>query len=134
MSFKFFKHGKEISAPRRISWRFKGHSQIFESAPEKLDINRSFWRQKLGLAHGAEIQILADNFDIEIKQDDATNIPLPTDHTPDIAIDNGPDLESPLSETPEDTVDSTKHKSKRKTTELPDVSPLVAYTDDTIND
>jgi hypothetical protein len=132
MSFKFFKNGREITAPRRISWRFKGHSQIFESAPEKLDINRNFWRQKLCIAAGTEIQILADNFDI--KQDDATNISIPTDHTPHIAIDNGPDLESSIPETSEDTVDSPKRKYNRKTTELPDVSSESPDTDSSINE
>ena len=127
MSFKFFKNGREITAPRRISWRFKGHSQVFESAPEKLDINRNFWRQKLGIPAGTEIQILADNFDI--KQDDATNISIPTDHTPHIAIDNRPDLESSIPETSEDTVDSPKRKYKRKTTELSDVSSESPDTD-----
>jgi hypothetical protein len=132
MSFKFFKHGKEISAPRRISWRFKGHSQVFESAPEKLDINRNFWRQKLGIAAGTEIQILADNFDI--KQDDATNISLPTDHTSHIAIDNGPDLEPSIPETSEDTVDSPKRKYNRKTTELPSLSSELDNTDSSSNE
>jgi hypothetical protein len=132
MSFKFFKNGKEISAPRRISWRFQGHSQVFESAPEKLDINRNFWRRKLDIPEGTEIQILADNFDI--KQDDATNISLPTDHTPHIAIDNRPDLEPSIPETSEDTVDTPKRKYNRKTTELPDVSSELDNTDSSINE
>jgi hypothetical protein len=128
MSFKFFKNGKEISAPRRISWRFQGHSQVFESAPEKLDINRNFWRRKLDIPEGTGIQILADGFEIE-QENNATAIPLPTDHTPHIAIDNGPDLESSVPQTSEDTVDSPKRKYNRKTTELSDVSSESPDTD-----
>jgi hypothetical protein len=128
MSFKFFKNGKEISAPRRISWRFSGYSQVFESAPEKLDVNRSFWRRKLGIPEGTGIQILADGFEIE-QENNATAIPLPTDHTPDIAIDNGPDLESSVPQTSEDTVDTPKRKYNRKTTELPSMSSELDNTD-----
>jgi len=131
--FKFFKNGKEISAPRRIQWRFKGYTQVFESAPEKLDINRNFWRRKLGIAPETEIQILADGFEIQ-QENDATAIPLPTDHTADLAIDNGSDLESSVPETSEDTVDTPKRKYKRKTTELPDLSTELDNTGDSIDE
>ncbi len=47
MSFKFFKNGKEITAPRRIKWYFDiMPNSIFESAPDKVETNANFWRKK----------------------------------------------------------------------------------------
>jgi hypothetical protein len=129
MSFQFFKNGREISAPRRIKWRFKGHNQVFESNPEKLDINANFWRKKLGIPAETGIQIYEDDF--EIRQEDATNIPLPTPDPAGITQYDGTVTEPSVPEASEDTVDSPKRKYKRKADELSDVSPNVDNTDNT---
>jgi hypothetical protein len=129
MSFQFFKNGREISAPRRIKWRFKGHSQIFESAPDKLDINRNFWRQKLGIAAGTEIQIYEDGF--EIKQENATNIPIPTPDPAGIAQYDGTVTEPSVPEASEDTVNTPKRKTRRQAAELSDLPTELDNTDNT---
>lgn len=132
MSFKFFKNGREITAPRRIKWRFKGHNQVFESNPEKLDINANFWRRKLGIPADTGIQIYEDDF--EIRQEDATNIPLPTPDLAGIAQYDGTVTEPSVPQASEDTVDPPKRKTRRKATELPDVPPLMDNTDNTLDE
>lgn len=129
MSFQFFKNGREISAPRRIKWRFKGHNQVFESNPEKLDVNANFWRKKLDIPAETGIQIYEDGF--EIKQDDATNIPLPTPDTTDITQYDGTVTESSVPEASEDTVDTSKRKTRRKAAELSDLPTELDNTDST---
>jgi hypothetical protein len=129
MAFQFFKNGREITAPRTIKWRFAGYEQVFESRPEKLDINVNFWRRKLGVPAEIGIQIAEEGF--ELKQDDATNIPIPTPDTANIPVDNGTVTEPSVSQDLEDTVDTPKRKYKRKADELSDVSPDVDNTDNT---
>lgn len=129
MSFQFFKNGREISAPRRIKWRFKGHNQVFESNPEKLDVNANFWRKKLDIPAETGIQIYEDGF--EIKQDDATNIPLPTPDITDITQYDGTVTEPSVPEASEDTVDTSKRKTRRKAAELSDLPTELDNTDST---
>ena len=129
MAFQFFKNGREITAPRTIKWRFQGYEQVFESRPEKLDINVNFWRRKLAVPAEIGIQIYEDDF--EIKQKDATNISIPTPDTANIPVDNGTVTEPSVSQDLEDTVDTPKRKYKRKADELSDVSPDVDNTDNT---
>lgn len=129
MSFQFFKNGVEISAPRRIKWRFQGHDQVFESNPEKIDINANFWRKKLGIPAETGIQIYEDGF--EIKQEDATNIPLPTPDPADIAQYDGTVTEPSVPEASEDTVDSPKRKTRRQAAELSDLPTELDNTDNT---
>ena len=129
MSFQFFKNGVEISAPRRIKWRFQGHDQVFESHPEKIDINANFWRKKLGIPAETGIQIYEDGF--EIKQEDATNIPLPTPDPADIAQYDGTVTEPSVPETSENTVDTPKRKTRRQAAELSDLPTELDNTDNT---
>ena len=129
MSFQFFKNGVEISAPRRIKWRFQGHDQVFESHPEKIDINANFWRKKLGIPAETGIQIYEDGF--EIKQEDATNIPLPTPDPADITQYDGTVTEPSVPEASEDTVDTPKRKTRRQAAELSDVPTELDNTDNT---
>lgn len=138
MSFKFFKNGKEISAPRRISWRFEGHSQVFESAPDKLYVNAAFWKRKLDLPADTEVRLIEKDYELEtyntkIKTDDTTH-GFSTHNSSDSTSNHGTALESPVPEALEDTVDSTKRKHKRKADELPDVSSLLADSADAVND
>ena len=132
MAFQFFKNGREITAPRTIKWRFAGYEQVFESRPEKLDINVNFWRRKLAVPAEIGIQIAEEGF--ELKQDDATNIPIPTPDTADITQYNRAVIESNLPQASEDTVDPPKRKYKRKADELSDVSPDVDNTDSSIDE
>ena len=129
MSFQFFKNGVEISAPRRIKWRFQGHDQVFESHPEKIDINANFWRKKLGIPAETGIQIYEDGF--EIKQEDATNIPLPTPDPADITQYDGTVTEPSVPEASEDTVDTNRKRTKRKAAELSDLPTELDNTDST---
>ena len=129
MSFQFFKNGVEISAPRRIKWRFQGHDQVFESHPEKLDVNANFWRKKLDIPADTGIQIYEDGF--EIKQEDATNIPIPTPDPADIAQYDGTVTEPSVPEASEDTVDPPKRKTRRQAAELSDVPTELDNTDNT---
>ena len=131
MSFQFFKNGVEITAPRRIKWRFVGHSQVFESNPEKLDINANFWRRKLDIPAETGIQIYEEGFEIQSKEEkqNGTNSELPTHNAADIPSGPGPDFKPSVSETLESSDDTNKRKTRRKTSELSDVSPLVDNTD-----
>lgn len=129
MAFQFFKNGREITAPRTIKWRFAGYEQVFESRPEKLDINVNFWRRKLGVPAEIGIQIYEDDF--EIKQKDATNISIPTPDTANIPVDNGTVTEPSVPETSENTVDTPKRKTRRQAAELSDVPTELDNTDNT---
>jgi hypothetical protein len=129
--FKFYRNGKEITPPKRIKWHFAGKPDaIFESAPEKLEINASFWRKKLEVSADAEIVFVkSDQWTMDlpkitpILEDECTTTTATTTNQPDSGIDNdGTDSEFSVSEEPEATVYTTKPKSKRKATKLPDVS------------
>jgi hypothetical protein len=129
MAFQFFKNGREITAPRTIKWRFAGYEQVFESRPEKLDINVNFWRRKLGVPAEIGIQIYEDDF--EIKQKDATNISIPTPDTANIPVDNGAVTEPSVSQDLEDTVDTPKRRSRKKASDLSSLSSDVDNSTDT---
>ena len=129
MAFQFFKNGREITAPRTIKWRFAGYEQVFESRPEKLDINVNFWRRKLAVPAEIGIQIYEDDF--EIKQKDATNISIPTPDTANIPVDNGAVTEPSVSQDLEDTVDTPKRRSRKKASDLSSLSSDVDNSTDT---
>jgi hypothetical protein len=126
--FKFFKNGKEVQPPRRITWHFKGHaSSKFESAPEKLEINANFWRKKLGISADTEIIFVEnDGYSLEvptakITQEDDTITGSTTNNTDDIVSDNGTHPESSISEDPKTAVDLTKPKSRKKAVDVSDM-------------
>jgi hypothetical protein len=134
MSFQFFKNGVEISAPRRIKWRFQGHDQVFESNPEKIDINANFWRKKLGISSEVGIQIYEEGFEIKQQEEHDTTNQFPGNHNDNSPVHNGSDLEPSISEAPEATDDTSKRKTRRKTSELSDVSPELDNTDSSIDE
>jgi len=131
MAFKFFKNGVEVTAPKRITWAFdEKPDSRFESAPEKLEINVSFWRKKLNLDKDATITILpTDGYEFELptaeitkEEDDTTATPTAVDNSSDITSDNWTDPESGLPQITEDIIDTPKRGAKRKAVDVSDVS------------
>jgi len=129
--FKFYRNGKEITAPRRIKWFFAGKpDSIFESDPEKLQTNANFWRKKLEVAQDAEIVFVqTDEWTMDlpkitpILEDECTTTATTTTNKPDSGIDNdGTDSEFSVSEDADATVYTAKPKAKRKASKLPDLS------------
>jgi len=129
--FKFYRNGKEITAPRRIKWFFAGKpDSIFESDPEKLQTNANFWRKKLEVAQDAEIVFVqTDEWTMDlpkitpILEDECTTTATTTTNKPDSGIDNdGTDSEFSVSEDADATVYTAKPKAKRKASKLPDMS------------
>jgi len=131
--FKFFKDGKEVTPPRRITWFFATKPESrFESAPEKLEINANFWRKKLGIAADTEI-VFAENegYSLQVptakitQEDDDTTTTTTTNNPSDIASDNGTHSESGVSESTEAVIDTTKPKSRTKAVDVSDLSSSV---------
>ena len=125
MSFKFFKNGKEVTAPRRIKWYFDiMPNSIFESAPDKVETNANFWRKKLNFPKDAEANVIfvaSEDYDIEqlnqTKDEPITN----TTHA-DVdnnASNDGPVTEPVVSQDTEVINDTPKRKRKQEAAELP---------------
>ena len=138
--FKFFKNGKEITAPRRIKWFFEGKpNSIFESDPEKVQTNANFWRKKLEVSQDAKIVFVqSDEWTMDlpkitpILEDECTTTATTTTNKPDSGIDNdGADTQFSVSEEPEATVYTAKPKSRKKATNLPDMPSELDNTDGT---
>jgi hypothetical protein len=125
MSFKFFKNGKEITAPRRIKWYFDiMPNSIFESAPDKVETNANFWRKKLNFPKDAEANVIfVASEDYDIEQLNQTNHAPFTNTTANDA-DNGASNDGPVTEpvVSQDTEvinDTPKRKRKQEAAELP---------------
>ena len=128
--FKFYRNGKEITAPRRVKWYFAGKpDSIFESDPEKVQTNANFWRKKLEVSQDAKIVFVqSDEWTMDlpkitpILEDECTTTATTTTNKPDSGIDNdGADTQFSVSEEPEATVYTAKPKAKRKASKLPDM-------------
>ena len=128
--FKFYRNGKEITAPRRVKWYFAGKpDSIFESDPEKLQTNANFWRKKLEVAQDAEILFVeSDEWTMNlpkitpILEDECTTTATTLAANTDSGIDNdGTDSEFSVSEDADATVYTAKPKAKRKASKLPDM-------------
>ena len=136
--FKFYKNGKEVQPPRRITWFFKGREDSkFESAPEKLEINANFWRKKLGIATDVEIVFVEnDGYSLDlptakITQEDDTITRSTTTNTDDHVSDNGVTPEPSVSEDTETVIDTAKPKSRKKAVDVSDVPAELDNTDGT---
>lgn len=131
MSFKFYRKGVEITAPRRIKWHFDiMPNTIFESAPDKLETNANYWRKKLNFPPDAQdVQIVfvpSEDYDIEYVNYlntgtyESLNDTFDTD--PDNSVsDDGTTEESSVSQDTEDIIDTPKRKRKQEAAELPAV-------------
>lgn len=128
MSFKFYRNGVEVTAPRRIKWHFDiMPNTIFESAPDKVETNSNFWRKKLNFPKDANPQVVfvpSEDYDIEYVNYLNTGIYEPITNTTDTDADNsasddGTIAESSVSQDAEDTVDTPKRKRKQEAAELP---------------
>jgi hypothetical protein len=138
MSFKFFKNGKEILPPARITWHFNTKPDArFESAPDKLEINANFWRKKLEIPTSATIVIVdTEHYQMQlptakITQEDDTLTASTINNPSDISSDNWTDLEPSISEDIETTDDSPKPKARRKAAKLSDLSEQLDDSDST---
>jgi len=129
--FKFYKNGKEITPPKRIKWHFAGKPDaIFESDPEKLEINANFWRKKLEIPAGTGIEFVANpewqmvsTKITPIQEDDCTTTTATTTtlDPSDSADHNGTHSEWSVSEDAEHSVYTPKPKAKRKAAKLSDL-------------
>lgn len=129
--FKFYKNGKEITPPKRIKWYFaEKPDAIFESAPDKLEINQNFWRKKLEMPTAQPVYVDSPDWQMvsekitPIQEDDcttttATTLAPESDHSDG---NDSTDTEFSVSESPEATVYTAKRKSGKKTPKLRDVS------------
>jgi hypothetical protein len=138
MSFKFFKNGKEILPPARITWHFSTKPDArFESAPDKLETNANFWRKKLEIPTSATIIIVdTEHYQMQlptakITQEDDTLTASTINNPSDLSSDNWTNLEPSISEDSETDHDSPKPKRRKKTLELPDMSSELDNTDGT---
>ena len=131
MSFKFYRKGVEVTAPRRIKWYFDiMPNSIFESAPDKLETNANYWRKKLNFPPDAQdVQIVfvpSEDYDIEYVNYLNTGTYESLNNTADAdtdnsTSDNGTTEESSVSQDTEDTIDTPKRKRKQEAAELPAV-------------
>jgi len=127
--FKFYKNGKEITPPKRIKWYFKEKPDaIFESAPDKLEINQNFWRKKLEMPTAQPVYIDSPDWQMvsekitPIQEDDCTTTTATTTLNPsDSADHNGTHSEWSVSEDAEHSVYTPKPKAKRKAAKLSDM-------------
>jgi hypothetical protein len=139
MSFEFYKNGVKISAPQKVKWYFNERPGIFfESRPEKLEINASFWRRKFDLQNDAPFtMILPEGYSDVTTTGYYTegNYDRPnttaTDNTSNSASDNGTGEQPSLPETTTDSIDTPRKKRSRKTDELSDLSTKLDNTDST---
>ena len=127
--FKFYKNGKEITPPKRIKWYFSEKPDaIFESAPDKLEINQNFWRKKLEMPTAQPVYIDSPDWQMvsekitPIQEDDCTTTTATTTLNPsDSADHNGTHSEWSVSEDAEHSVYTPKPKAKRKAAKLSDM-------------
>jgi hypothetical protein len=132
MSFEFYKEGVKISAPHKVKWYFNERPGIFfESRPEKLEINASFWRRKFDLPNDAAFtMILPEGYtDMTTKgyYDEPTK--SAPDNNSNQPSNNGTSEQPILSETTEDSIDTPKPKRRKKADELSDLPTKLDSTD-----
>ena len=140
--FKFFKNGKEIAPPRKIKWYFaEKPDAIFESAPDKLEINQAFWRKKLELPTAKPVIVESPEWQMvtekitPIQEDDCTTTTATTTLSPDHSDgDNSTDPESSVSEGAEAPVNTVKPKARKKAAKLPDMPADLANDDSAATD
>lgn len=113
MAFKFHINGKDLPANTKIRWKFTTHPTEFESDPDKLVPNTTFWKNRLGLPADAAYEIL----NAEIKQEDDVNTIINEPHVESHNESNdSQSTEEPMvSEDSTDSIDTAKPKRKRKT-------------------
>jgi hypothetical protein len=128
--FKFYRNGKEITPPKRIKWYFaEKPDAIFESDPEKLEINANFWRKKLEVAADAEVVFVkSDEWTMDlpkitpVKEDECTTTTATTTNQPDHSdVDSSTSSQSDLFEDFEADVNTPKPKARKKAAKLSDV-------------
>ena len=127
--FKFYKNGKEITPPKRIKWYFaEKPDAIFESAPDKLEINQNFWRKKLEMPTAQPVYVDSPDWQMvsekitPIQEDDCTTTTATTTLNPSDSVDhNGTHSEWSVSEDAEHSVYTPKPKAKRKAAKLSDM-------------
>ena len=143
MSFKFFKNGKEITPPKRVTWYFEIKPDArFESIPEKVETNANFWRRKLGLPMDSKIVFVPnDNYIMELptaeitKEDECDAPTQPTiDNSSDDTVHDGSAPESDLPQDAADSDDTPKPKRKSKAADVPPMPEQLADGDSPVSE
>jgi hypothetical protein len=143
MSFKFYRNGKEITPPKRVTWYFEIKPDArFQSVPEKIEINANFWRRKLGLPMDAKIAFVPNDeytMDLPIaqitKEDDCdTTTDTATTDVASDTIHDGSIAESDIPQVAEDPVNTDEPKPRRKASKLSAMPEQLADSDPTVTE
>lgn len=118
MAFKILINGKEAKQTK-IDWKFKSLDEVFSSEPERLERNVAFWRNKYKLGADVEIEILNPGAEIEVKKtittEEYANTNIPNVQPVDESDSGESDAQSSVPQNTEDTNNTTKRKSRKKT-------------------
>lgn len=110
MGFILIHNGRQLGS-ENIKWKFAGRDGEFESMPERLERNIAFWRKKIGTT--AEVEYL----NVKLENEETYVESIPADNA-DIVSDSIVDAQPSVSEVVENSVDTPKRKSRKKTTNV----------------